>query len=106
MKYDETDPMVGRYEYVVRDVDQHDLGIQDWIPPESCLKTRGYGELKVAASDEIERRLDLEEHVGEHIATVWIDCDAWEYSIYWEVEPPINQRFRDLVRRLTGGDPA
>jgi len=106
VNYDETHPYVGRYEYVVRDVDEPDLGIQDWTGPEMNLTVRGFGELKIAASDEIEARLDLEEYVGKHVATVWIDCDAWEYSIYWEVEPPINQRFRDLARRFSGGESA
>ena len=37
MNYDETHPHVGRYEYLVRDVDDPDLGIQDWEGPEMEL---------------------------------------------------------------------
>lgn len=104
MNYDAHHPDVGRYEFVVRDVDEPDLGIQAWDGPEMSLAARGFGELQGAASDEIEHRLDLQDHVGEHVATVWIDVDAWEYSIYWEVEAPILQRVRDIVGAAPGGD--
>ncbi|WP_340099461.1 hypothetical protein [Salinibaculum salinum] len=94
MRTDPSDPEVGRYEYVVRDIDDRepDLGIQDWNGPEMSLKARGFGELKTAASDEIEDRLDLEDYVGEHIATVYIDVDAWEYCIDWQIDRSLLQR--------------
>ena len=95
MKYDPLDPVVGRYEYVVRDVEEPDLGIQRWEPPTPSLKSRGSGDLKARASQEIQERLALEEHVGEHVATVTIDVNAWEFDIHWEVEPPLRQRFVD-----------
>lgn len=100
MRTDDSHPDVGRYEFVVRDVDEPDLGIQDWNGPEMSLKARGYGELKTGASDEIHDRLDLEAYVGEHVATVYIDVDEWDYCIDWQVDRSLLQRIGNALKEV------
>jgi len=89
---------VSAREYCVRDVDEPDLGIRmhNMADVESHVYA-GVGDLFSAASDQIENRIDLEEHVGETVATVYADLDAWEYAIDWHVDPPLKQRLRELV---------
>jgi hypothetical protein len=85
----EDDPLIGVYHVVVRDVDEPDLGYtQESVAPDTSeLTAWGFGELKGAAFDEIEDAIDLEEHVGEEVATIVIDCDSWEYEIDWRIDP-------------------
>lgn len=102
METDPSHPDVGRYEYVVRDIDDRepDLGIRTWNSPEMSLKSHGFGDLRSSASDEIEDRLDISEYVGEHIATVYVDVDAWDYCIHWQVERSLLQRIGAALREV------
>jgi len=100
MRTDPSHPDVGRYEYVVRDVDEPDLGIRSRDGPEMSLKARGFGDLKSAASDEIQDRLDLANHVGNHVATVYIDVEEWDYCIDWQVDRPLLFRLGTAIREV------
>jgi hypothetical protein len=97
------DPRVDAETYCVRDVDEPDLGIRDWNPAEEAtdLERRGIGHTYSEATDEIEQRLQLEEHVGETVATVMIDFDATknEYQIDWhvDVDRPLLERVREVL---------
>jgi hypothetical protein len=86
-RVDPDDPLIGVYHVVVRDVDEPDLGYtQESVAPDTGgLRAWGFGELKSAAFDEIEDTIVLEEHVGEEVATIVIDCDSWDYEIDWRV---------------------
>lgn len=96
-------PVVRREEIVVRDVAEPDIGIGA-VDFEAPVHTDGLGYLCAEAHREVEERLDLEEYVGEHVATVWVDAEARVYWIEWEVEVPLTQRLFRALRR--GGDGA
>lgn len=76
--------------FTVRDVDEPDLGIRTWYPADEAteLELHGIGHTFSDATDEIEDRLDLDDHVGERVATVLIDLDESksEYYIDWHVD--------------------
>ena len=97
------DPRIETETYCVRDIDDRepDLGVVDRSKATgaSDLERRGIGFEFSDATDEIEDRLDLEEHVGETIATVVIDFDSDErYSIEWHVEKCLSERVREVLR--------
>ena len=77
---------IGLKRYSIREC-KHDLGIREFFEtPDSGVKSWGSGELHASASDEIRDRVDLEEHVGEAVADVWINVEEWEYRIEWLVD--------------------
>jgi len=92
MKTDPDDPDVGKVRWLVKHNTNGNPafyyadGCKDLPSPEPGLKRRGVGDLHSAATDEIAERVDLEEHVGEVVATVTVDVDAWDYRIDWEVD--------------------
>ena len=94
-------PVVRYVELCVRDIDEPDLGKRETNPSElNELKRRGVGDLEAEAFREVEQRVAFEDHVGETIAEVFIDVEAWTYVIEYRVEVPLKQRLRNL---LTGG---
>lgn len=98
MKTNPSDPDVGCQRYCVRDVEEPDLGISEYVSsPKWSISAYGSGELWGAASDEIKDRIDFEDHVGEDVAVVTIDVDAWDFQIDWLVEDD-----RRLVDRIRG----
>ena len=90
---DRNHPAVRHIGVCVRDVEEPDLGKRETNPSElGELKRRGVGDLQGDAFREVEQRVDLEDHVGETIAEVYIDVGAWEYAVEYHVEVPIKQR--------------
>lgn len=89
-----------RWERVcVRDVETPDLGIKDSITSDvGELKARGVGDLLVDAHRDIEERIDLEEHVDEVVAEVFVDVESWEYEIEMLVDEPMYVTARRLLR--------
>lgn len=87
---------VGYVEAVVRE--NGDLGktVDSEPPAIRGVKDRGCGELRSAAFDEIREVLDLSKYEPHTVvATVWIDLDAWDYAVEWQVG-----HHRGLVTRL------
>lgn len=108
MKTDPADADVGKKRYCVRDVEEPDLGIREFVSsPAWTLKAHGCGDLYTAAGNEIRERVDFDEHVGEEIAVVTVDVDAWEYRIEWLVDvgpDGLADRTRRIYRKFLKGD--
>jgi hypothetical protein len=94
-----SDELIQVEEVVVRDSSRgHDLGKRTIERAPSTLKTRGSGELRTAAFNEVRETFDLEAiEPGTVLATVTYDLDAWKYSIEYE---PIGSLLDRLRRRL------
>lgn len=94
-----SDDLTAREVLVVRDgPNGHDLGIREYDSAPSTLKTRGSGELKSRAHEEIREVFDLEGlEPGTELATVRYDLDAWTYEIEYA---PIGSLLDRLRRRL------
>jgi len=93
-------PAVRHVEVCVRDVEKPDLGQREVNLSELReLKRRGVGDLQSQAFREIERHIDIEDHIGETVAEIYIDVDGWAYAIRYHVEVPVKQRIRDLFLR-------
>jgi len=87
-------------EYLVRDVAEPDLGIGQHYPASeaSDLERRGIGLEFSRAADEIRDRVDLQDHIGETIATVCIDFDSDQpYFIHWHIQ---DREADSLIRRI------
>jgi len=95
---DSNHPAVRYVELCVRDVEDPDLG-KRWTTSSELneLKRRGVGELESDAFSEVKQRIDFGDHVGETIAEVYIDVEAWEYAVEYHVEVPIKQRLCRLL---------
>lgn len=92
MKTDPDDPDVGIRRWKVGLTGNNGPGFyyasdpHDMPSPDPGMKRRGVGHLHTQATDEIRERIDLDEHVGDVVATVTVDVDAWEYRIDWEID--------------------
>lgn len=86
--FDPTDDLCARELLVVRDgPTKHALGVREANPPETSLKTQGWGALQSAAYEAIEETIDLASRPpGTKIATVRYDLDAWDMTIEFHVE--------------------
>lgn len=80
---------------------EHDLAISldSDKPPIRDVGDYGAGtDLEVPAHDEIRDRVDVEEHdVGQELAKVWYDYDAWAYEIEYLVPVTVLDRVRERV---------
>ena len=91
MSPDKTSPRVRARTYSVRECrPEGPLGIRCFYPAEDArdLELHGIGHTFSAATEEIRERVDLEEHVGEAVATVLVDLDQSKtvYYIDWHVD--------------------
>lgn len=90
---DPNHPAVRYVELCVRDVEEPDLGKRETNLSElNELKRRGVGDLEAEAFREVKQRVAFKDHVGETIAEVFIDVEAWEYAVEYHVEVTIKQR--------------
>lgn len=78
----------GFYAIYVRDgLNGHDLGwsVEESDPPESDGRLADHGggsDLKSPAFDAIRDRIEVEEiEPGTRVGTIWIDLDAWSWSV-------------------------
>lgn len=91
-------PAVRYVKLCVRDVEQPDLGKRETNSSElNELKRRGVGDLETEAFREVKQRVAFEDHLGETIAEVFIDVEAWTYAIEYRVDVPLKQRLRNLL---------
>lgn len=74
----------------------HDSELPEMRGPEDW----GCGDdLMVPAYEEIKETLDLEEYeIGEHVATIWYDFDAWTYDVEFQVSVGPLDHLLDRVR--------
>lgn len=115
MKTDPEDPDVGQETYKIGINTNGDPAFyyaddpREMPSTEPGLKSRGKGDLYTQAKEEIEEIVDLEDHVGEEVATVTVDVDAWMFSIDYHVDVQGQNRstlvesIRAGARRLVGG---
>lgn len=80
---------------------EHDLAISlDSDKPRiRGVEDHGAGtDLEVPAYDELRERVDLEElDVGQEVARIWYDYDAWTYEIEYLVPVTLLDRVRRLL---------